>query len=71
LVPLLHQTYRHRGKIHNRFISKHFYFVLYLSIYSLLIVYPSQAASDDPANQFINNLFNSSREGSNDGNPYV
>jgi hypothetical protein len=25
----------------------------------LLILYPSQAASDDPVNDFINNLFNS------------
>jgi hypothetical protein len=26
---------------------------------------------DDPATQFVNNFFNSSRGGSNDGNPYV
>jgi hypothetical protein len=30
----------------------------------LLILYPSQAASDDSTNDFINNLFNSSRGGS-------
>jgi hypothetical protein len=35
----------------------------------LLILYPSQAPYD-PANDFINNLFNSSRGGSTDGNPW-
>jgi hypothetical protein len=36
----------------------------------LLIVYPSQAASDDSANYFINNLFNSSGGGSTGGDPW-
>jgi hypothetical protein len=35
----------------------------------LLILYPSQVPLDDPANDFINNLFNSSKEGSTGGNP--
>jgi hypothetical protein len=32
-VPLLHQTYRRRGEMHNRFTFLTFYFALYLSIY--------------------------------------
>jgi hypothetical protein len=36
----------------------------------LLIIYPSQATSDDPTNDFINNLFNSSRGGSTNVDPW-
>jgi hypothetical protein len=36
----------------------------------LLILYPLQAASDGPANDFVNNLFNSSRGGSTGGDPW-
>jgi hypothetical protein len=36
----------------------------------LLILYPSQVASDNPTNDFINNLFNSSGGGSTDGDPW-
>jgi hypothetical protein len=43
---------------------------MYLSIYFLLIVYPSQVASDDQANEFINNLFISSGGGWNGGDPW-
>jgi hypothetical protein len=35
----------------------------------LLILYSSQAPSDDPANDFVNNLFNSSGGGSTGGDP--
>jgi hypothetical protein len=68
-VSLIHQTYRRHEKIHNRLASK--YFTLFYIFFStlLLIVYPSQAAWDDPATQFINYLFNSSGGGLNDGDP--
>jgi hypothetical protein len=60
LEPLLHLTYRLQGKIYNRFTSKHLS-LLCIFLFTLLhIIYPSQAASDNPANKFINNLFNSS-----------
>jgi hypothetical protein len=36
----------------------------------LLILYLSHVASDDPANDFINNLFNSFGGGSTDGDPW-
>jgi hypothetical protein len=36
----------------------------------LLILYPSQVASNDPANNFVNNLFNSSRGGSTSDDPW-
>jgi hypothetical protein len=36
----------------------------------LLILYPLQPASNDPANEFLNNLFNSSGGGSTDGDPW-
>jgi hypothetical protein len=36
----------------------------------LLIIYPLQVASDDPVNDFVNNLFNCSGGGSTGGNPW-
>jgi hypothetical protein len=36
----------------------------------LLILYPSQVSSDDPANDFINNLFNSSEGDSIGDDPW-
>jgi hypothetical protein len=36
----------------------------------LLILYPSRVALDDPVNDFINNLFNSSGGGSTSGDPW-
>jgi hypothetical protein len=36
----------------------------------LLILYPLQVASGDPANDFINNLFNRSRASSTSGDPW-
>jgi hypothetical protein len=36
----------------------------------LLIIYHSQAASDDPINDFVNNLFNNYVGGSTDGDPW-
>jgi hypothetical protein len=36
----------------------------------LLIIYHSQPASNDPPNEFLNNIFNSSREGSTDDEPW-
>jgi hypothetical protein len=71
LVAFFHQTYRHRGKIHNMFASKYFILLCIFVSTHLLIVYPSQTALDNPTTQFVNNLFNSSGGGSNDGNPYV
>jgi hypothetical protein len=51
-------------------LSKHFtLFCTFLSTL-LLILYPSQPASNDPAIEFLNNLFNSSGGGSTDGNPW-
>jgi hypothetical protein len=67
-VPLLHQTYRRQVKIHSRFTSKHLTLLYIFLSTLLLIIYPSQVAcSDDPANNFFNNLFNSSGGGSNVG----
>jgi hypothetical protein len=36
----------------------------------LLILYPSQPASNDPTNEFLNNLFNSFGGGSTDNDPW-
>jgi hypothetical protein len=36
----------------------------------LLILYPSLAASDNPANDFVNNLFNSSGGGLTNDDPW-
>jgi hypothetical protein len=44
--------------------SKLFTFLYTLLSILLLILYPSQPASDDPGNNFVNNLFNSSGGGS-------
>jgi hypothetical protein len=69
LLTDLHQTNQHLGEIHNGFTSNnctlHCIFVSIL----LFIVYPSQAASDDPTTKFINNLFGGSGVGSKYDNP--
>jgi hypothetical protein len=70
LVPLLHQTYRHRGKIHSSFTSKLFTLLYIFLSTLLLIIYHSQAASDNLANEFVNNLFNNSGGGLNDGDTW-
>jgi hypothetical protein len=57
------------GKIHNRFAFKHFTLLCIFLSTLLLIVYPLQAASDDPTNEFINILCNSSEGGSNGDDP--
>jgi hypothetical protein len=48
------------------------FFILICTFLStlLLILYPSQPTSDDPINDFVNNLFNSFREGSTGGDPW-
>jgi hypothetical protein len=58
-----------KEKIHSRFTSKHFTLLCIFLSTLLLIVYPSQEALDDPINEFVNNLFNSSGGGSNDDDP--
>jgi hypothetical protein len=50
--------------MHSRFTSKLFTLLCIFLSTLLLILYPSQAASDESANDFINNLFNSSGGGS-------
>jgi hypothetical protein len=63
LVSLLHQTYRRRGNFTTGSLSK-FFTLLYTFLSTLLLIlYPSQPASDDSGNDFINNLFNSSEGG--------
>jgi hypothetical protein len=51
-------------------LSKLFTFLCTFLSTLLVIIYPSQAASDDLANDFINNLFNSSGGGLADSNPW-
>jgi hypothetical protein len=48
------------------------FFTLVCTILSilLLILYPSQPASNDPANEFLNNLFNSTEGDSTDADPW-
>jgi hypothetical protein len=50
-------------------LSKHFTLVCTFLSTLLLILYPSQPALNDPTNDFLNNLFNSSGGGSTDGDP--
>jgi hypothetical protein len=64
LVPLLHQTYQRREKIHSKFAYKLFTLLCIFLSTLILIVYPLQAALNDMENEFINNLFNSSGGGS-------
>jgi hypothetical protein len=51
-------------------LSKLFTLVCIFLSTLLLILYPSQLASNDSANEFLNNLFNSFGGGSTDGDPW-
>jgi hypothetical protein len=51
-------------------LSKLFTLVYTFLSILLLILYPLQAALNDPTNEFHNNLFNSSGGGLTDGNPW-
>jgi hypothetical protein len=51
-------------------LSKYFTLVCTFLSTLLLILYHSQLASNDLANEFLNNLFNSSGGGSTDGDPW-
>jgi hypothetical protein len=51
-------------------LSKHFTLVCTFLSTLLLIIYPSQPASNNLANEFLNNLFNSSGGGSTEGDPW-
>jgi hypothetical protein len=55
--------------MHSRFTSKLFTLLCTFLSTLLLIIYPSHAALDDPANDFVNNLFNSVGGGLNGGDP--
>jgi hypothetical protein len=56
--------------MHSKFIFKLFTLLYTFLSTLLLILYPSQTASDDPVNDFINNLFNSSGGGSTGNGPW-
>jgi hypothetical protein len=58
-----------KGKCTAGSLSKLFTLLCTILSTLLLILYPSQAASDDLANDFINNMFNSSGGGSTDSDP--
>jgi hypothetical protein len=51
-------------------LSNHFTLVCTFLSTLLLILYHSQPASNDPTNELLNNLFNSFRGGSTDGDPW-
>jgi dolichyl-phosphate-mannose--protein O-mannosyl transferase len=58
------------GEMHNRFTYKLFILLYTFLSTLLLILHPSQVASDNPTNDFVNNLFNSSGGGSNDSDSW-
>jgi hypothetical protein len=58
------------GKCTTSSLSKFFTLLCTFLSTLLLILYPSQVASDDLVNDFINNLFNRSGGGSTDGDPW-
>jgi hypothetical protein len=58
------------GKCTTGSLSKLFTLLCIFLSTLLLILYPSQAASDNPSNDFINNLFNSSGGVSTGGDPW-
>jgi hypothetical protein len=59
-----------RGKYATCSLSKLFTLPCTFLSTLLLIPYPSQVTSDDPTNNIINNLFNSSGGGSTGGDPW-
>jgi hypothetical protein len=59
-----------RGKYTACSLSKPFTLLCIFLSTLLLILYPLQVPSDDPANDFVNNLFNSSGGGSTDDDPW-
>jgi hypothetical protein len=69
-MSLLHQTYQRSGKCTSGSLSKLFILLYNFISTLLLIIYPSQVPSDDPANDFVNNLFNSSGGGSIGDDPW-
>jgi hypothetical protein len=58
------------GKFTTSSLSKLFTLLCTFISTLLLILYPLQPASDDPGNDFINNLFNSSGGGSIGDDPW-